>query len=42
MIDNLDQVNLGLQNEYIAACTVFNTNPLRSFRERYYAEITAI
>ena len=33
------QVNLGLQNEYVAACTVFNTNPLDpSVRERYYAE----
>lgn len=43
LAQDLDQENVALQNAYVAACMLFNTEPCNpKVRERYYDEIRAI
>lgn len=43
LAQELDQTNIALQNEYVAACSLFNTGPCDpKVRDRYYDEIRAI
>ncbi|MEK6681454.1 MAG: hypothetical protein AABY79_05755 [Nitrospirota bacterium] len=43
LAQEFDQINVAMQNEYVAACSLFNTGPCDpNVRERYYKEIEAI
>ena len=40
LAQEFDQINVAMQNEYVAACSLFNTGPCDpDVRERYYKEI---